>query len=123
MMDSFHKPGLSTCEPSGVWPGVSSLMAVDVVNALGGPKNTKSIDFEFYTAGSGGAGTTILSATFLILSEQVLAYHNARPVYFPAASGFKKVDFGPGIGPRQVFRMNLLEAYSCHRVLGVPNGR
>ena len=106
---------------TGVWPGVSSLMAVDVAEALGGAAQTDKIDFEFFTAGSGGAGTTILSATFLILSEQVLAYVNGRPQAYDAASDFRKVDFGEGVGERQVFRMNLLEAFSCHRVLGIPN--
>ncbi len=106
---------------TGVWPGVSSLMALDVAEALGGATQTNKIDFEFFTAGSGGAGTTILSATFLILSEEVLAYINGRPHYFEAASDFRKVDFGEGVGDRNVFRMNLLEAYTCHRVLGIPN--
>ncbi|TFJ87851.1 hypothetical protein NSK_001198 [Nannochloropsis salina CCMP1776] len=106
---------------TGVWPGISSLMAVDVAEAVGGIEATDKIEFEFFTSGSGGAGTTILSATFLILSEKVLAYVNGRPHYYDAASDFRKADFGKGIGLRQVFRMNLLEAFSCHRVLGVPN--
>lgn len=46
-------------------------MAVEVTRALGGADKTKAIDFDFFTAGSGGAGATILSATFLILSEKV----------------------------------------------------
>ncbi len=115
-------------------------MAVDVAEALGGPRETRSIDFQFFTAGSGGAGTTILrcvrgrkffhmrrlhthtymhthntpqnthtySATFLILSEAVLAFVDGEARRFPAASDFRAVDFGPGVGPRQIFRMNLL---------------
>lgn len=34
---------------TGVWPGISSLMAVECADALGGPDRTKSIDFLFYT--------------------------------------------------------------------------
>ncbi len=116
-----HTAGVPCLISTGVWPGISSLMAVDVAEALGGPEKTDSIAFEFFTAGSGGAGTTILSATFLILSEKVLAYVKGRPHYYEAASDFRTVAFGDGVGDRQVFRMNLLEAYSCHRVLGVPN--
>ncbi|KAG5183586.1 hypothetical protein JKP88DRAFT_199003 [Tribonema minus] len=61
------------------------------------------------------------SATFLILAEQALSYRDGNPAYFPAASDFKKVNFGQALGDRTVFRMNIIEAVSCHEVLGVPN--
>lgn len=54
---------------TGVWPGVSSLMAVDIAEALGGADKTDSIEFDFYTAGSGGAGTTILSVRILFVCD------------------------------------------------------
>lgn len=159
--EEAKRAGVPMLISTGVWPGISSLMAVDVAEALGGPAETDSIDFQFYTAGSGGAGTTILrsgllslywgalkasmgqfdydsirgcisphtphprpfthSATFLILSESVLAFVNGQERRYAPASDFRTVDFGPGVGPRQIFRMNLLEAYSCFRCLGVPN--
>lgn len=55
---------------TGIWPGCSSLLADDIIHhssILGGVEQVDSVRFSFFTAGSGGAGPTILSATFLIL--------------------------------------------------------
>lgn len=57
----------------------------------------------------------------MILSEKVLAFVDGKKKYFWPASDFTTVDFKQGIGRRQVFRMNLLEAFSCNKVLGIPN--
>eukprot|EP00525_Craspedostauros_australis_P002682 CAMPEP_0198113368 /NCGR_PEP_ID=MMETSP1442-20131203/5051_1 /TAXON_ID= /ORGANISM="Craspedostauros australis, Strain CCMP3328" /LENGTH=284 /DNA_ID=CAMNT_0043770435 /DNA_START=672 /DNA_END=1526 /DNA_ORIENTATION=+ len=62
---------------TGCWPGVSSLMAKQLVRqVLQQNKNLKpadlNVDFGFFTAGSGGAGATLLVATFLILAEEAL---------------------------------------------------
>ena len=79
----------------GIWPGGSSLLAQKVIEKagmytthlpppdtvpspthaiiqlpflqLGGKENVDKVRFSFFTAGSGGAGPTILTATFLIL--------------------------------------------------------
>ena len=37
-----------------------------------------TVDFSFFTAGSGGAGSTLLVATFLILAEESLQIVNGR---------------------------------------------
>ena len=37
-----------------------------------------TIDFSFFTAGSGGAGATLLVATFLILAEKALTVVDGR---------------------------------------------
>lgn len=34
--------------------------------------------FYYYTAGSGGAGPTILATSFLLLGEEVIAYNKGR---------------------------------------------
>lgn len=65
--EEAKRAGVPMLISTGVWPGISSLMAVDVAEALGGPAETDSIDFQFYTAGSGGAGTTILRSGLLSL--------------------------------------------------------
>lgn len=38
--------------------------------------------FYYYTAGSGGAGPTILSTSFLLLGEEVVAYNKGLLVEF-----------------------------------------
>jgi saccharopine dehydrogenase-like NADP-dependent oxidoreductase len=52
---------------TGIWPGCSSLLAQKLIDENGGSANVDKVLFSFFTAGSGGAGPTILSATFLIL--------------------------------------------------------
>ena len=48
----------------GIWPGVSALMAAEAVSRMGGKGSCERLEFSFYTAGTGGAGPTIVSATF-----------------------------------------------------------
>eukprot|EP00746_Dinoflagellata_sp_MGD_P015269 gnl/MRDRNA2_/MRDRNA2_133840_c0_seq1.p1 gnl/MRDRNA2_/MRDRNA2_133840_c0~~gnl/MRDRNA2_/MRDRNA2_133840_c0_seq1.p1 ORF type:complete len:509 (-),score=67.20 gnl/MRDRNA2_/MRDRNA2_133840_c0_seq1:115-1641(-) len=105
---------------TGIWPGVSSLFAQHLIEGpqCGGKAQVEEVVFSFYTAGSGGAGPTILSATFLILGEDVLTYKNGQEVLEKSATDSYTIDFGPGIGPREVARLNLIECESCH-VAGV----
>eukprot|EP01035_Chromulina_nebulosa_P019838 gene19838-25787_t len=91
---------------TGIWPGGSSLLAKELI--------------ERNQAGSGGAGPTILTATFLILGEEVLTYNNNQRIYKKSATDKKQIDFGKGIGLRDVVRLNLIECESCH-ISGVPN--
>ena len=64
-----------------------------------------------------GAGPTILSATFLILGEDVLTYVRGEPVYKKSATDSISVHFGKDIGERKVARLNLIECESCHEYL------
>ena len=75
----------------------------------------ETLEFSFFTAGSGGAGPTILTATFLILGEDVLTYHDGVPVYIKTGKYTQKVDFGPAIGEREVICMNLIECESAYQ--------
>ena len=97
---------------AGIWPGGSSLLAQQSVAAVG-LDEAKSVVFDFFTAGSGNAGTTIITATFLILGEDVLTYEGGRALYKKSATDSKTVDFGEGVGKRDVVRLNLIECESC----------
>eukprot|EP01038_Epipyxis_sp_PR26KG_P013195 gene13195-17682_t len=98
---------------AGIWPGCSSLLAQKLIKSVGGHEKVDKVVFSFFTAGSGGAGPTILSATFLILGEEVLIYKNGNPIYKKSASDTFTTDFGPIIGFRDVSRLNLIECESC----------
>jgi len=76
--------------------------------------------FSFFTAGSGGAGQTILTATFLLLGENVLVYRDGKRLYYKSATDRRQADFGAGIGQREVVRLNLIECEST-AVAGVRN--
>ena len=96
---------------AGIWPGVSSLLAEELLANVG--DEAASCRFSFFTAGSGGAGETILTATFLLLGENVLTYEQGRQKFYKTATDGITVDFGPGVGLRDVVRLNLIECESC----------
>ena len=64
-------PAVISC---GIWPGISALMAVTAVERLGGPGACDRVELSFHTAGTGGAGPTIVSATFLLIATDVVTY-------------------------------------------------
>jgi saccharopine dehydrogenase-like NADP-dependent oxidoreductase len=118
---------------TGCWPGVSSLMAQQLVSQTLEQRRRRrhsndtispqdlSVQFSFFTAGSGGAGVTLLVATFLILAEPALRIVNGQRRLVPAMSSYTDVDFGPTVGTRRVAPLNLLETASIHTTLGVGN--
>ena len=104
---------------AGIWPGISSLLAQSLIERVVTEEGEtpKSVKFNFFTAGSGGAGETILTATFLLLGEDVLVYNDGEPTYLKTATDALTRDFGPfpGLGPRSVARLNLIECESCFK--------
>ena len=62
-------PAVLSC---GIWPGASALMAAEAVERLGEPCD--EVVLSFHTAGTGGAGPTIVSATFLLLCTEAAVY-------------------------------------------------
>jgi NAD(P)-dependent dehydrogenase (short-subunit alcohol dehydrogenase family) len=111
---------------TGCWPGVSSLMAKQLVSKVlqSNPTLTPadlSVNFSFFTAGSGGAGVTLLVATFLILAEKALIVVNGRRREVNAMEQYSNVHFGDIVGTKEVAHLNLLETASVHDTLGVGN--
>ena len=114
--DLARRNGASAVISTGIWPGGSSLLAQQVIRSdrVGGHSNVERVTFSFFTAGSGGAGPTILTATFLILGEDVITYANDERVLKKSATDPRTVNFGRGIGNREVVRLSLIECESCH---------
>ncbi|KAL4320068.1 hypothetical protein GQ457_18G012490 [Hibiscus cannabinus] len=116
---SANIPAITT---GGIYPGVSNVMAAELVRAArsenkGEPERLR---FSYYTAGSGGAGPTILATSFLLLGEEVVAYNKGQKIKLKPYTGMLNVDFGKGIGKRDVYLLNLPEVRSAHEVLEVP---
>ncbi|AES89507.2 putative carboxynorspermidine synthase [Medicago truncatula] len=115
-------PAITT---AGIYPGVSNVMAAELVRAA--ESETESEDkpeklrFYYYTAGTGGAGPTILATSFLLLGEEVVAYNKGEKIKLNPYSGMLKIDFGKGINKRDVYLLNLPEVRSAHEILGVPS--
>ncbi|GER40772.1 saccharopine dehydrogenase [Striga asiatica] len=123
---SYMKKAMDANVPAittgGIYPGVSNVMAAELVRAAKseGKGEPKRLRFYYYTAGSGGAGPTILSTSFLLLGEEVIAYSQGEKIKLKPYSGMLSIDFGEGIGKRDVFLLNLPEVRSIHEVLGIP---
>ena len=102
---------------TGCWPGVSSLMAKQLtLKALASNKELKpedlTVDFGFFTAGSGGAGSILLVATFLILAEEALTIVKSRRTPVKAMKDYSTVNFGSIVGDKPIAHLNLLETAS-----------
>lgn len=98
---------------AGIWPGVSSLLAQRLLQSVPATDDPVDVKFTFFTAGSGGAGETILTATFLLLGEDVLVYDKGQPTFLKTATDPLVIDFGRGIGQREAVRLSLIECESC----------
>ncbi|KAJ6905155.1 hypothetical protein NC652_023029 [Populus alba x Populus x berolinensis] len=123
---SFKDKALAANIPAittgGIYPGVSNVMAAQLVRAAKTESKGKPerLRFYYYTAGSGGAGPTILATSFLLLGEEVVAYNKGEKIKLKPYSGMLNIDFGKGIGKRDVYLLNLPEVRSAHDVLGIP---
>ncbi len=103
-------PAIVSC---GIWPGVSALMAAEGVDLLkkkgessGEEVEIESIDYSFFTAGTGNAGPTIVSATFLLLATPVITFMNGIRQDKEPWTEMKEVDFGNGIGNKPVWLLD-----------------
>jgi len=89
--------------------------------------------FFYYTAGSGGAGPTILTTSFLLLGEDVIAYNKGNSNIFTNTptvkrrsefivnsgeeiklkpySGVLNIDFGKGVRKKNVYLLSVLWPY------------
>ncbi|GJP42566.1 hypothetical protein CLOM_g2117 [Closterium sp. NIES-68] len=137
---SLHDAAVAAAVPAitttGIYPGLSNLMAAELVR-LGADERVrmegegdqqqaahglqpKSLRFSYFTAGTGGAGPTILATSLHLLGEPATAFKDGQRLQLPAYSRQRLVDFGPGVGERSTYLLNLPEVVSAHEVLGVP---
>lgn len=116
------KANVSAITTAGIYPGVSNVMAAELVREAReqGKGEPERLRFSYYTAGTGGAGPTILATSFLLLGEDVVAYGKGQKVKLKPYSGMLNIDFGKGVRRKDVFLLNLPEVRTAHEVLGVP---
>ena len=106
-------PAVISC---GIWPGASALLAARAAERLGKPLD--DLEFSFFTSGTGGAGPTIVSATFLLLCTPAAVYADGALVEKEPWTGKRTVDFGPGIGARDVYLLDNPDVPTCAEALG-----
>lgn len=105
----------------GIWPGVSALMAAEAVDKLGGPGACEKLEFSFFTAGTGGAGPTIVSATFLLLATDVAMYVDGKLIEQEPWLDRRVSDFGEGVGSHECFTLDNPDVPTTAEALGVKS--
>lgn len=129
LSDKAKASGTAAITCAGIYPGVSNLMALDIVESMkadfaaeegneGKDPEVEYVLYNYFTAGSGGVGTTILATSYLLCGEEVVCWEDGQRVVTKPASQRKVVDFGKGVGRREVFLYNLPEVASTREVLG-----
>lgn len=116
--EAAGRAGVPAVTAAGIWPGASALMAAEAVARLGG--SAERLDLSFFTAGTGNAGPTIVSATFLLLCQQALTYEGGAPVGREAWTDRRDVDFGPKVGVRSGWLLDNPDVPTCAAALNVP---
>jgi saccharopine dehydrogenase-like NADP-dependent oxidoreductase len=127
--DKAKGAGVAAITCGGIYPGVSNLMARDIVESMkmefiqqegneGKEPEVEYVLYNYFTAGSGGVGTTILATSYLLCGEDVVCWEDGKRVVTKPASQRKVVDFGKGVGKREVFLYNLPEVSSTREILG-----
>ena len=106
-------PAVISC---GIWPGASALLAARAAARLGKPLD--DLEFSFFTSGTGGAGPTIVSATFLLLCTPAAVYADGAIIEREPWTGKRTADFGPGVGARDVYLLDNPDVPTCAEALG-----
>ena len=106
-------PAVISC---GIWPGASALLAARAAERLGKPLD--DLEFSFFTSGTGGAGPTIVSATFLLLCTPAAVYADGALVEKEPWTERRTADFGPGVGARDVYLLDNPDVPTCAEALG-----
>jgi saccharopine dehydrogenase-like NADP-dependent oxidoreductase len=111
--------GIPCVVSCGIWPGVSALMAAEAVDKLGGHGSCDRLEFSFFTAGTGGAGPTIVSATFLLLATEVAMYVDGELVEKEPWLDRRVSDFGEGVGSHECFTLDNPDVPTTAEALGI----
>uniref|UniRef100_A0A0E0MCA1 Saccharopine dehydrogenase NADP binding domain-containing protein n=1 Tax=Oryza punctata TaxID=4537 RepID=A0A0E0MCA1_ORYPU len=110
----FHEQakasGIPAITTAGIYPGVSNVMAAELVHAA-----------RSENAGTGGAGPTILTTSFLLLAEDVIAYNKGEEIKLKPYSGALSIDFGKGVRKKDVYLLSVGYATAAF-VLAVLEG-
>jgi hypothetical protein len=133
--DQAVAAGIPALTTAGIYPGTSNVMAAHIASISRGeyddnwnyktPAPGEGVEpvmlrYSYYTAGSGGAGPTILETSFLLAGEKCTVYKDGKAYELPPISNRREVDFGPGIGRKGVYLYNLPEVMSAHKYMSMP---
>jgi len=116
-----RRRGLSAVTGAGVYPGVTNLLAAEIVDAARSEgREVEELDISLFAAGSGGAGPAILAATFALAARPANWYVQGERTLVPGFSHRRVVDFGEPVGKRAVYSLELPCADTLHSSFGTP---
>lgn len=116
---------------TGIYPGVSNLLAAVVAERLAATTTTPLAEagapfpppahlrYWYYTAGSGGVGRTVLESTFHLLAEPVSVLVDGSWTTVPPASSPAPADYRGAVGFKEAYALHLPEVASTAAGLGV----
>ncbi|KAL3653334.1 hypothetical protein CASFOL_003015 [Castilleja foliolosa] len=116
-MNKAIAAGVPAITNAGASPGLSNLMAATLIHNA----QRESKGYNCFTAGSGGTGPGVLATSFYLLADEAIAYQNGEKINLKPYSNMINIDFGEGIGKKDVFLMNMSEVVSSHEIFKVPN--
>ena len=115
--------GVCAVTAAGIWPGVSALMAAHATEELrkleGEATSPVDITMSFFTAGTGNAGATIVSATFLLLCQPALTIGGGAEVEKEPWTEAHDVDFRGSQGVKTVRLLDNPDVFTLYH--SVPN--
>jgi len=114
--EKAQQAGITAILHTGVFPGISNLMARQGVEAL---DNTDAIHLNYVVAGTGGAGLTVMRTTFLGLQSPFWAWVNGQWQPVEPYSEREMVAF-PHYGKAGVYWFDVAETYTIPQSFEVP---
>ncbi len=114
LSDAAQAAGITAIQSTGVFPGLSNLMARQGAEAL---DQVEHIQLNYVVDGSGGAGVTVLRTTFLELQQPINAWINGQRQPVAPYSQRQPVEFPPPYGPCAVYWFNTIEALTLPQSL------
>eukprot|EP00978_Attheya_sp_CCMP212_P034536 scaffold145100_cov46-Attheya_sp.AAC.1 len=131
LSDLAKTNGVVAVTAAGIWPGASALMAAqatDHLRSLDQTNNNTStsispvdISMSFFTAGTGNAGATIVSATFLLLCQKALTIAHGKEAELEPWTEPREVDFRGMQGVKTVRLLDNPDVFTLYHSL--PNIR
>lgn len=109
LTSAAEKAGITAICHAGVFPGISNSMVRLGVEQLDRPEK---IELYYGVAGSGGAGQTVMTTTFLGLTEPFTVWQGGQWVKKRPYSEPQTIDFAAPIGRATVYWFDVAETFT-----------
>ena len=124
LTDLAKDKGVAAVTAAGIWPGTSALMVAQAIEELESKTLTKDpvdVTMSFFTAGTGNAGATIVSATFLLLCQKAFTIVDGKPNEKEPWTEEKSIDFKGKEGVKTVRLLDNPDVFTLYNSL--PHGK